>query len=63
LLILWIKHLTPSPLPVLIVSLALLVAYFSNLFRADPAARRLLSDWIGNFRASAAKSSRAAESN
>lgn len=58
--ILWIKHLTASPLPVLVASFALLMAYFSNLFRVDPAARRLLSGWIGNFRASAAKSSHAA---
>lgn len=63
LLILWVRHLTPSPLPSLIAAFAILMAYFSNLFRVDPAARRLLSGWIGNFRATAAKPERAAESN
>lgn len=62
LLILWIRHLTPSPLPSLVAAFVLIMAYYSNLFRVDPAARNLLSGWIANFRASAAKS-RAAETN
>lgn len=55
LLILWVMHLTSSPLPALIVSLILLIVYFSNLFRVDPAAQRVLFSWIANFRASVAK--------
>jgi lipopolysaccharide exporter len=55
LLILWIKHVTDSPLTVLGASLALLMVYFSNLFWVDPAARQALFNWIANFRASAAK--------
>ena len=55
LLILWIMHLTSSPLPVLIASLVLLMIYFSNLFRVDPAARKVLDSWIANFRVLAVK--------
>ena len=55
LLIVWITHVTASPLAVLGASLVLLMIYFSNLFRVDPAARRAIFTWIANLRASAAK--------
>lgn len=55
LLILWIMHLTTSPLPVLGAAVVLLVVYFSNLFRADLAARQAILSWITNFHATTAK--------
>jgi len=55
LLIVWIIRLSSSPLPVLIASFALLMAYYLNLFRMDPAARQVFFGWMANFRASAAK--------
>jgi lipopolysaccharide exporter len=55
LVIVWIRHLTNSPLPALGASTVLLLAYFSHLFRADPAAREAVFSWIANFRASTAK--------
>jgi lipopolysaccharide exporter len=55
LLILWITHHTTSSIPVLVAAVALLMAYFLNLFRVDPAARQVLFSWIANIRASTAK--------
>ena len=55
LVVVWVRHLTNSPLPALGVSTVLLVAYFSNLFRADPGAREAVFSWIANLRASTAK--------
>lgn len=55
LFIIWIMHVTASPLAVLGASLVLLMIYFSNLFRGDPAARQAVFSWIANLRALAAK--------
>jgi O-antigen/teichoic acid export membrane protein len=54
-LILSVMHLTASPLPVLATSLALLMLYFSILFRVDREARQAVFSWISNLRASVAK--------
>jgi lipopolysaccharide exporter len=53
LIVLGVMHLSASPLAVLIVSSALLVTYFSILFRTDPGAQRLLHSWTARFRVSA----------
>jgi O-antigen/teichoic acid export membrane protein len=42
-------HYSTSPVPVVVVFFALLSAYYLNLFRMDPAARRLLSEVVRKF--------------